>query len=234
MFAAISAMAGRRAQVQLAQPQPVTPQQQATPTPPQPHDHGVTMTTSAPAPTQLTTIDEIAKKLPPGMSPVYDSGVIVHNSSHLAAKCGRRHIQKYFISDVERGLVRECATCNGGTVFMRNICVVAENLLEVPFVLEVDRYVNPVMCITLVPVKKAGDDYRRVDGDGVTIYIHKTSSSRRITNTIAANLLDYNPCIHLRHKLSRILPAEPRFVEEPPDLPVIDRDVSERLCIDNT
>lgn len=238
MFAAISALAKQReaaaalqqAQVAAINVTGVTESREARPAPPI-SDIPTHTTHDAPL---TRTIEEIAQKLPPGLVPVRNDGAIVHNSSHLAAKCGRKHIQKYFISDIERGLVRECATCNGGTAFMRSVCVIGESLLEVPFVLEVDRYNNPVLNITLVPVKKPGDDYRRVDANGVTIYIHKTSSGKRINHTIAENLIDYNPCMHLRNKLTRVLPPAPRYVEDPPELPVIGRDVSERLCIDNT
>lgn len=127
----------------------------------------------------------------------------VFDESTLAAKCAKLHIHKYFLSDIVRleGRVA-CKTCSMTNKFAKFVLQVAENMLNVPFVLVEKRFDTTVSSIELanflIKVVLVCNKSINITSETksevrsfLLIKLNPSTSVKKIQKAIRAELLDY-------------------------------------------
>lgn len=136
-------------------------------------------------------IEVAIKKLPITLSPILQHNEYVHNKDWLAAKCINGHIHKYYFMDIIKDNIKQCTTCNSGTMFIKNTRLLIEECLSIPIALKTDStervYWNPIYKLKIIyPLGKGGTNRIEKKDDYLILYVYHGSMKSAIQTICTA------------------------------------------------
>jgi len=125
---------------------------------------------------QSTNINDIVAKIHQSLHPFTDAKGYIYDTSTIVLECEKRHVHKYFVSDVENS---QCLTCSLSDPIAKKVHDIAEELVKEPFIM---REPTEFICMKYNIIIRVTTGFDSLDGN--VISVHRTSSESKIKNVL--------------------------------------------------